>query len=372
METQQINTTNPLVSVIIPAYNAERFIQKTLESVVNQTYHNIEVLVVDDGSQDKTAEIVKSIAQQDSRVILLQQENTGVAAARNLAISKSRGEYIAPIDADDIWFPQNLEKQVQCMIESNINVGVVYSWSVDIDEEGLLTGGFYNSKIEGNVYKALIYKYFLGNASACLIRRICFDKVGGYNCQLKLQNAQGCEDWDMHLRIAEYYQYKVIPEYLIGYRQIFSSMSCNYASMANSHILVMTNVREKHPDISRKIFQWSSSSFYMYLSAKSSRNGDYKTSLFWLYQALLLDFIMIIMHHNMYILLLINTGNLMLKKIKFISRLHDADRPQIKPGEKSSMKSKNMTISDVIKTTKIHRMLPATIYEKMRSQTICM
>lgn len=106
----------PFVSVIIPAYNAEAFIGRTLESVLAQTYENIEVLVVDDGSRDRTAEIVASFAQKDSRVILLKQQNAGVAAARNLAIEKSRGEYIAPLDADDIWYPSKLDKQVQCIL----------------------------------------------------------------------------------------------------------------------------------------------------------------------------------------------------------------------------------------------------------------
>ena len=119
----------PLVSVIIPAYNTAAFISKTLDSVLSQTYRNLEVLVVDDGSQDETPEIVKLIAQSDRRVTLLRQANAGVAAARNLAIQKSSGEYIAPIDADDIWFPQNLEKQVQYMLEASPLVGLVYAWS---------------------------------------------------------------------------------------------------------------------------------------------------------------------------------------------------------------------------------------------------
>ncbi len=93
----------PLVSVIIPAYNAEAFIGETLESVISQTYKNIEVLVVDDGSGDQTSKIVESFAQRDCRIILLQQKNAGVAAARNLGIKESRGEYIAPFDAFDLF-----------------------------------------------------------------------------------------------------------------------------------------------------------------------------------------------------------------------------------------------------------------------------
>lgn len=126
----------PLVSVILPAYNAEAFIGDTLDSIINQTYINIEVLVVDDGSQDRTAEIVQSIAQKDSRVTLLWQSNAGVAAARNLAIQKSTGDYIAPIDADDIWYPQKLEKQMQCMLKANPSVGLIYTWTAGVTEKG--------------------------------------------------------------------------------------------------------------------------------------------------------------------------------------------------------------------------------------------
>jgi glycosyltransferase involved in cell wall biosynthesis len=153
---------------------------------------------VDDGSTDTTAEIIKIFGQKDSRIILLQQLNTGVAAARNLAIQKSKGEYIAPIDADDIWYPPNLEKQIEYLTKSEPTVGVVYSWSVDINEQDLLTGEFYNSTIAGEVYQALVDQYFIGNASSSLIRRACFAKIGGYNCKLKAENAQGCEDWDRH------------------------------------------------------------------------------------------------------------------------------------------------------------------------------
>lgn len=127
-----MNSHLPLVSVIVPAYNAEAFIGQTLDSVLSQTYKNIEVLVMNDGSQDRTAEIVEVIAQEDSRIILLQQLNAGVAAARNLAIQNSCAEYIAPIDADDIWFPEKLEKQMQLMLKADPCVGVIYAWSAYI------------------------------------------------------------------------------------------------------------------------------------------------------------------------------------------------------------------------------------------------
>ncbi len=356
MNISKKNLDLPLISVIIPAYNAENFIAKTLLSVLSQTYQNIEILVVNDGSTDTTAEIVTSFTQKDSRVILLQQSNTGVAAARNLAIAKARGEYIAPIDADDIWYPQNLEKQVESLIKSEPSVGVVYSWSLDINEKDLLTGGFYNSTIEGQVYKALVYKYFIGNASSSLIRRICFEKVGGYNCQLKAQSAQGCEDWELHLRIAEHYQFKVVPEFLVGYRQIPSSMSCNYAAMAKSHSLIMADVRHSHPEIPASIYHWSSSNFYIYLAVKSNRSSNHRSTLFWLYRAFKEDLFMTILRHNSYIL-----------SIESILKILVAPITQSAlESKQKSESSQRTTIATINRRTSIHKMLPSQVYERMR------
>lgn len=351
---------HPLVSVIIPAYNAEVFIAKTLKSVLSQSYQNIEVLVVDDGSSDKTAEIVKSFAQKDSRISLLQQSNAGVAAARNLAIEKAKGEYIAPIDADDIWYSQNLEKQVECLNSSAPSVGVVYSWSVDINEQDLLAGGFYNSTIEGEVYTALVYKYFIGNASSSLIRRLCFEKIGGYNCKLKLENAQGCEDWELHLRIAEHYHFKVVPEFLVGYRQIASSMSCNYGAMAKSHSLIMADVRQQHPEIPSSIYRWSSSNFYIYLAVKSNRSGNHRSTLSWLYRAFKEDLFMVLLRHNLYLLSIESILKIIvLPPTKFGLEL-----------KQTSQSSEETTLATIESRMKIHRMLPSQVYERMRFNSL--
>jgi len=360
MNTFQNNLKPPLISVIIPAYNAEKFIAKTLESVLSQTYQNIEILVVDDGSTDTTAEIVKSFAQKDRRIILLQQSNAGVAAARNLAIQKSQGEYIAAIDADDIWYPQNLEKQIECLTKSEPTVGVVYSWSVDINEQDLLTGGFYNSTIAGEVYQALVYKYFIGNASSSLIRRACFEKIGGYNCQLKLENAQGCEDWELHLRIAQHYQFKVVPEYLVGYRQITSSMSCNFTAMAKSQSLIMADVQQRHPEIPSSIYRWSSSNFYIYLAVKSNRSGNHQSTLLWLYRAFKEDLFMALLRHNLYFL---SVESL----LKMLVSHPTESGLQLKPTSESST---GTTIAKIEKRTRVHKMLPSQVYERMRFNSL--
>ncbi|NET90350.1 MAG: glycosyltransferase family 2 protein [Kamptonema sp. SIO1D9] len=297
-----IRHLSPLVSVIIPAYNAELFIERTLISVLSQTYLNLEVIVVDDGSSDRTAAIVQDFVMRDDRAILLQQENAGVAAARNLAIAHAQGEFIAPIDADDIWYPENIAKQVQLLANANSSVGLVYSWSIDINENNLPTGDFRAAQIEGNVYKTLLCHNFIGNSSATLIRKTCFDKVGGYSTELKAKNAQGCEDWDLYLRIAECYQFLVVPEFLIGYRKIQGSMSRNYSGMAKSHSLMLEDFRTKHPEISGTLYRLSSSSFYMYLARQSSNFGKHGETLFWLYKSVKIDPLTPIFRYGLYIM----------------------------------------------------------------------
>jgi glycosyltransferase involved in cell wall biosynthesis len=275
----------PLVSVIIPAYNAEAFISKTIDSVVHQTYQNLEIIVVDDGSSDRTAELVLDKAQKDQRIRLLQQNNAGVAAARNSGIKTSQGQFIAPLDADDIWLPTHLEKQVDCFLQSSPSVGLVYSWSFDIDEQDQPTGALHASRIEGKVYPTLLCHNFLSHASSALIRRDCLRRVGVYNCQFKDQNAQGCEDWDFYLRIADQYEFRVVPEFLVGYRKLDRSMSRNLAAMARSQALMLQAVQQKHPEIPGSFYRLSASSFHIYLARQAQQQYNYQSTLFWVSRA---------------------------------------------------------------------------------------
>ncbi len=291
----------PLVSVIIPAYNAEAFIEATLASVLAQTYTNIEVLAVDDGSRDRTAEIVQAFAEQDSRISLLRSSNQGVAAARNLAIENSSGEYIAPLDADDIWYPQNLEKQVDCFSLAGPDVGLVYAWSTRIDENGQLTGGYNASDVEGEACLSLVYSNFIGHASAPLIRRSCFEHVGGYDSKYREYDAEGSEDHDLYIRIAEHYRFGIVREFLIGYRQIKGSMSCNTVAMAKAHALLMTDVRGRHPELPERVYRWAKSASCEYLARKCNQCGDRWGTLRWLSKAVTLDPVLLL-YRRLYVL----------------------------------------------------------------------
>ena len=284
----------PLVSVVLPVFNGEPFIEDTLRSVLGQTYRNLEVLAVDDGSTDATPGILSKWAAADSRVKVYQRTNAGVAAARNFAIKAAAGEFIAPIDADDIWFPEKIESQVKRFRQSPPEVGVVYVWGVRIDEKGRIFMEDFSREVEGRVLEPMILLFFVGNASVPLIRRECFQTVDGYREDLRAADAQGCEDWDLSLRLAEKFEYRVVPRYLVGYRQTSASMSHNAPAMARSYEIMMRDLRSRHPEISAKLWRHSRAPFYSYLHGKSHANGNYARAIGWWLQAFAADPAMII------------------------------------------------------------------------------
>ncbi len=124
----------PLVSVIVPVYNGERYLTKTIQSVLTQDYQPIEIIVVDDGSTDRTAEIVRA----QPNIHYIYQNNRGVSAARNTGIAAAQGEFLAFLDADDMWVPQKLSVQVSYLTQ-HPDVGFVYAYRRMIIEEGVAT-----------------------------------------------------------------------------------------------------------------------------------------------------------------------------------------------------------------------------------------
>lgn len=269
----------PLVSVIIPAYNAESYIREALESALGQTYEPLEIIVVDDGSRDRTAEIVREVAVRDQRVTLLQQPNAGVAAARNLAIEHARGAYVAPLDADDYWLPKKIEEQVRRLEEGGPGMGAVYSWWVEVDESGAIRGSNYPFRVEGYVYWHHLYSNFIGCASIPLIRRSVLMELGGYDTSLRTAGGEGCEDWDITLRIAARYAIGLAPGYLAVYRNVANSMSTDCRSMETSYNLVVERARRVHPEVPEAVFRWSRGVFNGYLAAVSYANRKYATAL---------------------------------------------------------------------------------------------
>jgi glycosyltransferase involved in cell wall biosynthesis len=283
-----MNLDKALVSVIIPAFNAAEYIRRTLDSVLAQTYPRIEVIVVDDGSSDATGAIVQEFVTSDARVQLIRQSNAGVGAARNTAIRRAQGEFIAPLDADDFWFQEKLEKQVACLEQYGSETGLVYCWSKLIDKDGELLSDS-SQTVEGRLRQALILRNIVGNGSVPLFRAATLEKVGLYLTRAEQGGAQGCEDWDLYLRISEHSNVRVVPEYLVAYRQAGSNMSANAENMESSFAVVMGRARERNSDLSSAIFRWSAGCFYLYLVKNSYHWGYYYRCLRYLKEAVLAD-----------------------------------------------------------------------------------
>ncbi|MBB3310363.1 glycosyltransferase involved in cell wall biosynthesis [Rhizobium sp. BK196] len=239
----------PLVTVVIPAYNAEKTLIDTLESVSNQTYERLEIIVVDDGSQDGTYELATEYRLQDSRIRVLRQENGGVARARNFAIREAAGSYIAPIDADDLWHPCKIELQVQALGNFPEGRAVAYNWYAAIDADDVI---FNHSKpvlYKGDVFEIMVLENFIGNGSTPLMPRADVLACGGYDPALRDQKAEGCEDLKLYLALAEKLPFAVVPDFLTGYRFSQGNMSSNAYRMLKSHALVMAEVKTRYPHL---------------------------------------------------------------------------------------------------------------------------
>lgn len=162
------------VSVIIPVYKAERYIAATIQSVLDQTYKDFELLIVDDGSPDRSIEICQQFT--DPRIKIIRQENRGVSAARNAGIRQAQGRYIGLLDADDLWLPHKLEKHVE-HLENLPAVGVSFSRSAFIDQAGNLLGIYQMSKLKDITPLDLLCRTPIGNGSVAVIRREVFESI---------------------------------------------------------------------------------------------------------------------------------------------------------------------------------------------------
>jgi glycosyltransferase involved in cell wall biosynthesis len=266
-----------LVSIIIPAYNAQRFLRMTLSSAQAQTYPDLEIIVVDDGSTDATAEIAESVGQVDKRVRVVRQRNSGVAAARNRGLAEARGEYVAPLDADDLWHPQNLALQMEAIRGAGPETAVSYAWYISIDQHGqiLWICPQYVLRVRRHVFFAQIDGNFIGNGSCALMRRSALEAVGGYDLSLRARDAQGSEDHALYLALAERWNFAVVPQYLIAYRRHAWSMSQDYVRLARSEALVIADLRRRRSDVSAYRFGRGQASAHEELLRGAVRNREW-------------------------------------------------------------------------------------------------
>lgn len=241
-------TVRPTVGVVVPMYNASGTIGATLDSIANQTYRDLKVIVVDDGSSDHSPTIVRARADIDKRIHLIGQANAGVAAARNLGAAYADTDFLAFVDADDIWAPNKIELQMRSLQEGGGHVGLVYTWFAIIDADDRIISTDNRPTSRGSVLADLCSGNFIGNGSSIIVRRSVFESVNGFDTGLRSQGAQGCEDLMFYLSAAELTSFLVVTRHLVGYRRTLDNMSSDAWQMHRSAQAVLSRFRAKYPE----------------------------------------------------------------------------------------------------------------------------
>jgi len=250
----------PLISVIIPTFNNETTIGETINSVLNQTWKNLELIVVNDGSQDSTLDIINSIA--DSRIKVFSYPNAGVAASRNRGISQAKGEFISFLDADDLWTIDKLETQLKALQE-NPQAAVAYSWTDHIDRNNQFLRGGSRHLLNGDVYAELLKSNFVASGSNILVRAQALKEVGDFNKSLT-----PAEDWDMYLRLASRYHFVAVPSPQILYRITSTSASSNVFKMEAVCLQIIEQQYSQAPKPIQSLKTESLTILYQYLIYK--------------------------------------------------------------------------------------------------------
>jgi glycosyltransferase involved in cell wall biosynthesis len=242
-----------LVSVVLPVHNGAATIDETLRSVRSQTHRNLEIIIVDDGSDDETLDIVSRHGAVDKRVRLSQQPQGGVAAARNAGIAQAQGKVLAFIDADDLWAPEKIAKQIASLRAAGQQYAVVYTWYALIDKDSRIIDRSYRPSDSGDVLARLCYGNLVGNGSSALITKAALLEAGGFDPSLRARSAQGCEDLQLYFRIAERHLFALVPEYLTGYRRTPTNMSSDLLQMYRSWMLVTGDMKRRQPRLATAI-----------------------------------------------------------------------------------------------------------------------
>jgi glycosyltransferase involved in cell wall biosynthesis len=186
---------NPLVSVVIPLYNGEDYLIEAIISIQNQTYNNIEIIVVNDGSKDGSRAIIETIAKQDNRVVVINQKNTGIVGALNNGIKAARGEYIARMDADDISFLSRIEKQVNALLDNPTAVLACSGFEV-IDEDSQYMYREILPIRNAEIKRTLLLYNCIAHGSV-MFKKSAFNAVGGYSA-----DCGPTEDYELWGRLA--------------------------------------------------------------------------------------------------------------------------------------------------------------------------
>ncbi|WP_052594542.1 glycosyltransferase [Aureispira sp. CCB-QB1] len=261
-----------LVSVIIPAYKAGQYIEETIQGVLNQTHDNFELIIVDDGSPDNQAEVIAPIVASDNRIQYIKQKNGGVSSARNHGFRLSKGNFLAFLDADDIWLPNNLEVKL-AKFATDKAFGLVHSDMAIMDGNSQLTGETKSGK-EGYILDDLLSwnGTCVPTPSSILVRREVVEKVGGFD--LELSNAA---DQEFFFRVAKDYKIGRVPEVTWWYRVHDNNMHSNIPVMEKDALLAYQRAEENKLFKSKAFRNQCFANMYLIMGASWWGDGHNKS-----------------------------------------------------------------------------------------------
>jgi len=230
------------VCIVLPCYNAAKYINETIESVLNQTYDNIEIIAVDDGSTDATLKILKTYVP---RISVLQHSNginRGAASSMNLGITSSNTDFVAFLDSDDLFYPQKIEKQIDIFLKHD-DIQLVYTNGHAINNDGIILYDLFppHFKEENTRGRMLLDCYLCAGMSNMMVRRKLLNKVGLFNERLKY-----AKDHDMGIRMSEVARFHYIPEFLMAYRKHPGQQSMNRQQWVDG-FTVLADACERYP-----------------------------------------------------------------------------------------------------------------------------
>jgi glycosyltransferase involved in cell wall biosynthesis len=266
-----VTAVKPLVTAVMPAYNAERFVEQAITSILGQTYSPVECVVVNDGSTDGTAAVIDRLARlAPDRVRCLHTDNHGVASARNTALRAARGEYVAFLDADDLWMPDKLARQVEAL-QGCPSVGMVYTGLHLVDEEGRFIGRMRPASPEVGLRNTLLMERPVMSLMSALVRRDVLDRVGLFDPRLSTS-----ADCDLVCRIALSHRVLALRDALYLWRLHGGGMHLNPGATEHDMRIVFGKLfeNERLPDELRALRARAYGNLFVTLAGAHLHAGD--------------------------------------------------------------------------------------------------
>lgn len=267
------------ITVVIPAFNATWSIGDTLGSLLAQTQGDFSVIVIDDGSTDDLGQAVSGAVGGDRRFRILRQANQGLAGARNRGLAEVRTDLVAFIDSDDIWHPRFLQEVSEALARTP-DAPFGYALSLRFDQDGAYIPTPTWPHVPRHDFAGLICVNTVGSGSAAIFRTEAIRAAGGFDPSLMGRDAQGAEDWKLVVRLAATGSPVLVPEYLVGYRRAFRSMSQGTPSRQLRAVrAVLDDLRAEFPDADPRLFRHARTALNGWLFQAFLAKRDYPTIL---------------------------------------------------------------------------------------------